>query len=89
MNNSKIQPNHFLDITDDICPITYVKVRLEIEKMAPHEILQVTLKGIEPKENVPEAIKELGYQILILEPVNEVEKIFRLVVLKTKKPNLT
>tara|TARA_B100000686_G_C16740623_1_gene946366 strand:- start:1269 stop:1538 length:270 start_codon:yes stop_codon:yes gene_type:complete len=88
MTTPKIKPNHFLDITGDICPITYVKVRLEIEKMAPHEILQVTLKGMEPKENVPEAIKELGYQVLYLEPVNEVENIYRLMVLKTKISDL-
>ena len=88
MNTPKIKPNHFLDITNDICPITYVKVRLEIEKMGPHETLQVTLKGTEPKENVPEAIKELGYQILYIEPVNEVKNIYRLMVLKTKTPDL-
>jgi TusA-related sulfurtransferase len=56
----------FLDITGDVCPITFVRTRLLIEKMASGEIATVRLKGKEPLENVPASITELGHSVLAL-----------------------
>ena len=42
-----------LDITSEVCPLTFVKTKLLIERMAPGQVLQVRLKGTEPLENVP------------------------------------
>ena len=44
--------DYFLDITEDVCPMTFVKVRLQIEKMSAKETLEVRLKGTEPLKNV-------------------------------------
>ena len=59
--------NYFLDITQDICPMTFVKTRLLIEKMSPGEIAEIRLTGGEPLENVPESVTELGHQVLSIE----------------------
>lgn len=59
--------NYFLDITEDICPMTFVKTRLLIEKMAPGEIAEIRLTGGEPLENVPASVTELGHQVLGIE----------------------
>ncbi|MEE2661549.1 MAG: sulfurtransferase TusA family protein [Pseudomonadota bacterium] len=67
MKNATIKPDHFIDITQDVCPITYVKVRLKIEKMGESETLEVMLRGGEPAKNVPQAVTELGHQILSLD----------------------
>ena len=56
--------DHYLDITEDVCPMTFVKTRLLIEKMASGEIVQIRLKGSEPLENVPDSVTELGHIIL-------------------------
>ena len=42
-----------IDITRDICPMTFVRTRLALDRMAPGETLLVTLKGQEPLHNVP------------------------------------
>lgn len=62
---------YFLDITDDICPMTYVKVRLQIEKMLTDEIIEIRLKGSEPLQNVPASVVELGHKILSVNNENE------------------
>ena len=61
------EPNYFLDITKEVCPITFVKVRLQIEKMSPNEILEVSLQGEEPIASIPDSIRELGHTILAVD----------------------
>jgi TusA-related sulfurtransferase len=60
--------DRFLDITDEVCPMTFVKTRILIERMAVGEIAEVRLTGEEPLKNVPESVAELGHAILSLEP---------------------
>jgi len=59
---------HFIDITDEICPMTFVKTKLMIEKIPQNEILEIRLKGKEPLINVPRSVLEYGHTILCLEP---------------------
>jgi tRNA 2-thiouridine synthesizing protein A len=56
-----------IDITRDICPMTFVRTRLALDKMAPGETLLVTLKGDEPLRNVPRSAKEQGHEVLSVE----------------------
>jgi TusA-related sulfurtransferase len=56
--------DYFLDITQDVCPMTFVKTRLLIEKMAAGETAEIRLSGGEPLENVPESVAELGHEVL-------------------------
>ncbi len=60
--------DHFLDITADICPITFVKTKLLIEKMKSGETAEVRLTGTEPLENVPRSVAEAGHDIVSLVP---------------------
>ena len=61
MNLKRSVADYFLDITQDVCPMTFVKVRLQIEKMSVNETLDVRLKGAEPLKNVPDSVIELGH----------------------------
>jgi TusA-related sulfurtransferase len=56
-----------LDITRDVCPMTFVKTRLALDKMTPGEILLVKLKGQEPLQNVPRTAMEQGHEVLLQE----------------------
>ena len=56
-----------IDITRDVCPMTFVRTRLALDKMAPGETLLVTLKGQEPLQNVPRTATEQGHEVLSLE----------------------
>ncbi len=62
------QENQHIDITGEVCPLTFVKTKLMIEKMASGDILEVRLKGNEPIRNVPKSVAELGHVILSLTP---------------------
>jgi len=59
---------YFLDITDDVCPLTFVRTKLLMEKMRPGERAEVRLRGGEPLENVPRSVREIGHAVLSLEP---------------------
>ena len=59
---------HFLDITGDICPMTFVKTKLFIERLQSGEELEVRLKGAEPLANVPRSVRDHGHEVLSLEP---------------------
>jgi tRNA 2-thiouridine synthesizing protein A len=56
-----------IDITRDVCPMTFVRTRLALDKMAPGETLLVKLKGQEPLRNVPRTATEQGHEVLLLE----------------------
>lgn len=53
-----------LDITHEVCPMTFVRTRLALDRMAPGEVLLVLLQGDEPLRNVPRTAREQGHEIL-------------------------
>ncbi|MEK7474896.1 MAG: sulfurtransferase TusA family protein [Candidatus Coatesbacteria bacterium] len=58
-----------LDISLDHCPMTFVKTKLEMEKLAPGDRLEVLLTEGEPLDNVPKSAREQGFTVLSVEPV--------------------
>ena len=55
-----------LDITGDVCPITFVKTKLKLEQLEPGEILEVILNDGEPIQNVPRSVKGEGHKIIAI-----------------------
>lgn len=53
-----------LDITRETCPMTFVRVRLALDRLAPGDVLEVLLSGEEPRRNVPRTAVEQGHAIL-------------------------
>ncbi|OHC76581.1 MAG: hypothetical protein A3G18_13010 [Rhodospirillales bacterium RIFCSPLOWO2_12_FULL_58_28] len=66
----KVDIDWFLDITSEICPLTFVKTKLLIERMTPGQVVEVRLKGAEPLENVPRSVRDSGHTVLRLEAEN-------------------
>ena len=62
-----IKANKFIDITDVVCPITFVKTKVMLEDMEDGQILEVRLNGGEPVQNVPRSLKDEGHKVLQLE----------------------
>ena len=62
--------NDRLDVTADVCPITFVKTKLKLEGMVTGEVLEVILNDGEPVQNVPRSVKNEGHQILAVEQLN-------------------
>ena len=44
--------------------MTFVRVRLALDRLPPGGILEVLLKGEEPRRNVPRTAAEQGHQVL-------------------------
>ena len=55
-----------VDITDVVCPVTFVKAKVALEEMDEGQVLAVKMNDGEPVQNVPRSIKEEGHQILKL-----------------------
>lgn len=55
-----------LDITDVVCPVTFVKTKVALEELDEGQILQVHMNDGEPIQNVPRSVKDEGHQILKL-----------------------
>ncbi len=59
---------YFIDITGEVCPLTFVKTKLLLEKMPPGAIATVRLKGAQPLDNVPRSVKAHGHEVVSLVP---------------------
>ncbi len=64
-----------IDITKEICPMTFVKTKLKLESMRSGQVLEVTLKGGEALKNVPKSVREEGHKILDIRKENDYYKI--------------
>lgn len=53
-----------LDITAEVCPMTFVRTKLRLERMRSGEVLAVRLRGDEPLRNVPRSARDEGHIIL-------------------------
>jgi TusA-related sulfurtransferase len=53
-----------LDITGEICPMTFVRTRLALDAMLSGQVLLVLLAGEEPRRNVPLTAAEQGHTVL-------------------------
>ncbi|HUN52955.1 MAG TPA: sulfurtransferase TusA family protein [Candidatus Sulfotelmatobacter sp.] len=53
-----------LDITGQVCPMTFVRTRLALDCMSPGQTLLVLLRGEEPRRNVPAAAAAQGHAVL-------------------------
>jgi tRNA 2-thiouridine synthesizing protein A len=54
--------NPMLDITKDVCPMTFVKLKMGLTKISPSEKLDVLLKE-EALKNVISSLKAEGHRI--------------------------
>ncbi|MEE1228152.1 MAG: sulfurtransferase TusA family protein [Lachnospiraceae bacterium] len=79
---TEIKPVDTVDITDVVCPMTFVKAKAAIEELEVGDVLEVIMNEGEPVQNVPRSMKEDGQQVLKLEKIEGQEGKFRMYVLK-------
>ncbi len=56
----------WLDLTGVLCPLTWVRTRLALERMAPGEALEVRLDPGEPLDSVPRSAREDGHGVDVI-----------------------
>jgi tRNA 2-thiouridine synthesizing protein A len=57
-----------VDIRSEVCPMTYVRTKLALEALAPGQVLEVRLRGEEPRRNVPANARDEGHTVVALIP---------------------
>jgi TusA-related sulfurtransferase len=62
--SDNVAPDAILDITREICPMTFVRTRLALDRLSQGAVLLVLLQGDEPVRNVPRTAIEQGHQVL-------------------------
>jgi len=77
--------DQFLDITSLVCPMTFVRTKLAVERLHSGQIIEVRMNFGEPSRNVPASLREHGYVVADPQPENpeSPEGVQRLLV---KKP---
>jgi tRNA 2-thiouridine synthesizing protein A len=82
MDMSDIKADAFVDITDVVCPMTFVKAKIAIEELEEGQILEIKMNEGEPILNVPRSFKEEGHRVL--DVVNNEDGTFTVFVEKGK-----
>lgn len=71
-----------VDITDKVCPLTFVKAKVALEELEDGEVIAIRMNDGEPVQNVPRSVKEEGHQILKL--INNEDGTYSLIVRKVE-----
>ena len=71
-----------IDITDKVCPLTFVKAKVALEELDDGEVIAIRMNDGEPVQNVPRSVKEEGHQILKL--VDNEDGTYNLIVRKVE-----
>lgn len=56
-----------LDITDEVCPMTLVRVRVALDRVAPGGTLTICMAGGEPVATIPRTLRDEGHELVSLE----------------------
>ncbi len=68
---SERKPDGFVDITDVVCPITFVKTKVALEELEKGQVLQIKLNEGEPIQNVPRSLKNEKHKVISLNNNND------------------
>jgi tRNA 2-thiouridine synthesizing protein A len=62
-----------VDLKGQVCPYTFVRSKLAIEKMALGEVLEIILDHKPAVENVPKSMENEGQKVLKIDQTGEKE----------------
>jgi len=62
------EPVARVDVRDVACPMTWVRTRVALDRLAPGDALEVLLVAGEPLENVPRTAEEEGHRVAARAP---------------------
>jgi TusA-related sulfurtransferase len=76
------EAQYSLDISAETCPLTFVRAKLLLEKMAAGEVACIRLSEGEPLDNLPRTLRDQGHSVLELQAEESGGAIYRLLVRK-------
>ena len=60
-----------INLKGEVCPMTFVKTKLAIERLNSGERIKVIFNSSEAKINVPKSLKELNYKVITINDIDE------------------
>jgi tRNA 2-thiouridine synthesizing protein A len=78
-----IKADKTIDIRGQVCPYTFVRSKLAIEKMNVGEVLEIILDHKPAVENVPKSMENEGQMVMKVEQTGEKE--WHIIVRKDKE----
>ena len=60
-----------IDMLDEVCPMTFVKTKLAIEKINQGERIKIIYNSQEAKTNVPKSLDELNHKVISINNINK------------------
>ena len=60
-----------IDLLGEICPMTFVKTKLAIEKINQGERIKVTYDSKEAKTNIPKSLNEINLKIIKIKNIDK------------------
>jgi tRNA 2-thiouridine synthesizing protein A len=60
-----------IDMLDEVCPMTFVKTKLAIEKINQGERIKIIYNSQEAKTNVPKSLDELNHKVISINDINK------------------
>lgn len=70
-----------LNITQEHCPMTFVRTKIQLSKLNEGDILEVLVTEGEPLENIPSSAAEQGYKVLSVSE-SEIKGQYKIVIQK-------
>lgn len=64
---SALKIEESIDITDVVCPMTFVKVKVALEEIEVGQLLQIRMNDGEPIQNVPRSLKSEGHKVVAVD----------------------
>lgn len=64
---SENKADAYVDITDVVCPVTFVKAKVALEELIEGQTLEIKLNDGEPIQNVPRSLKNEKHMVSSVE----------------------
>jgi TusA-related sulfurtransferase len=71
MNTNTNEVKEKVDITNLVCPQTFVKVKVVLEELESGDVLEVRLNEGEPIQNVPRSLKDEDHKVISVNNNND------------------
>ncbi|GHV68356.1 transcriptional regulator [Spirochaetia bacterium] len=73
-----------VDVTDVVCPVTFVKALVALEALKDGQVLEVKLNAGEPLQNVPKGLTDEGHRVI--RTLENADGTYSLTVIKAGQP---
>jgi TusA-related sulfurtransferase len=67
------------DITDVVCPMTFVKTKVALDALEDGQILELRLNGGEAMQNVPRSLKDEGHKVSEVKQVEDGSYVLKII----------